>query len=151
MKCKHYAEYEGICTNGDCFYRADLCPVEEHQETCIHFQAVKKKVPPEQKQISDTELLQECEKFNISLDSLIKNFELLVNSCFRWQGCELSLDELKEAPYYRYFLERALTLKILKEHKKEHNANYTYDSETKRIIKCVEENKLPPIFDEEHK
>lgn len=158
MKCKHYAEYEGICTNGDCFYRADLCPVDEHQETCIHFQAVKKKVPPEQKQISDTELLQKCEKFKISLDSLIKDFELLVKSC-----------------------------KILKEHKKEYNTNDmcesevkqkiemikqgklppipsvdnqstkglvtsdTYDSEAKRIIKCVEEGKLPPIFDEEHK
>lgn len=50
MKCKHYAEYEGICTNGDCFYRADLCPVDEHQETCVNFEAVKKKVPAEQKQ-----------------------------------------------------------------------------------------------------
>lgn len=59
MKCKHFAEYEGICTNGDCFYRADYCPLVEHQETCVNFEAVKKKVPAEQKQISDRELLQE--------------------------------------------------------------------------------------------
>lgn len=145
MKCKHFAEYEGICTNGDCFYRADLCPVEEHQETCRHFQAVKKKVPPEQKQISDTELLQECEKFNISLDSLINDFELLVKSCFRWQVCEHSLDELKETPYYRYFLERALTLKILKEYKKEHNTNDDSKSEVKQKIEMIKQGKLPPI------
>lgn len=149
MKCKHFAEYEGICTNGDCFYRADLCPVEEHQETCIHFRAVKKKVPDEQKQISDTELLQECEKFNISLDSLIKDFEELVKDCFvNWHGCEQSLDELKKTPYYRYFLERALTLKILKEYKRLKQENdEPCDSEAKRIINAVKQGKLPPIFD----
>lgn len=124
MKCKHYAEYEGICTNGDCFYRADLCPVEEHQETCRHFQAVKKKVPPEQYQISDTELLQECEKHGIDIDDLITDFEKLVKDCFFNQfGNELTLEEVKKTDYYTIiFLKRALTLKILKEYKKEHNA-----------------------------
>lgn len=69
--------------------------------------------------ISYDEMLKDCEKFNISLDSLIRDFKILAKSCFRWKGCEHSLDELKETPYYRYFLERALTLKILKEYKKE--------------------------------
>ncbi len=120
MKCKHYAEYEGICTNGDCFYRADLCPVEEHQECCVHFERVKRKVPAEQKKISDKELLQECEKYNIDIDSLIKNYKELVKDCFiDWHGCEQSLDELKHTEHYTIFLERALTLKILKECKKE--------------------------------
>ena len=121
MKCKHFAEYEGICTNGDCFYRADCCPVEEHQETCVNFEAVKKKVPAEQKQISDEELLQECEKHNITLDELIDNQEHLVDDCFvDCYGCEQSLDELKKTEHYTYFLEKALTLKILKDYKKEY-------------------------------
>lgn len=120
MKCKHYTEFEGICTNGDCFYRADCCPLVEHQETCVNFEAVKKKAPAEQKQISDKELLQECEKYNIDIDSLIKNYKELVKDCFiDWHGCEQSFDELKHTEHYTIFLERALTLKILKECKKE--------------------------------
>lgn len=131
MKCKHFAEYEGICTNGDCFYRADLCPVEEHQETCIHFQAVKKKVPDEQKQISDKELLRECEKHGINIDSLIKNYE------------ELVIEELKKTENYTIFLERALTLKLLRKYKKEQND--MCDSEAKQKIEMIKQGKLPPI------
>lgn len=146
MKCKW--NKDGICCNGDCYYRADYCPIEENQETCTHFEKLKVKVPAEKKKISDKELMQECEKFNISLDSLINDFELLVRSCFRWQGCEHSLDELKETPRYRYFLERALTLKILKEYKRLKQENdEPCDSEAKRIIKAVKQGKLPPIFD----
>lgn len=141
MKCKW--NKDGICCNGDCYYRADYCPIEENQETCTHFEKLKVKVPAEKKKISDKELMQECEKFNISLDSLINDFELLVRSCFRWQGCEHSLDELKETPHYRYFLERALTLKILKELKKEQND--MYESEAKQKIEMIKQGKLPPI------
>ena len=142
MKCKHFAEYEGICTNGDCFYRADLCPVEEHQETCIHY---------EQKQISDKELLQECKKHGIDIDDLINDFKKLVKDCFFNQfGNELTLEEVKKTEHYTYFLEKALTLKILKDYKRLKQENdEPCDSEAKRIIKCVEEGKLPPIFDEE--
>ena len=34
MKCKWYAAFEGVCTNGDCPYRGDTCPTSEHQEVC---------------------------------------------------------------------------------------------------------------------
>lgn len=34
MKCRWYAEFEGVCTNGDCPYRGDTCPTSEHPEAC---------------------------------------------------------------------------------------------------------------------
>ena len=34
MKCKWYAEFEGVCTNGECPYRGDICPTSEHPEVC---------------------------------------------------------------------------------------------------------------------
>lgn len=36
MKCKWYAEFEGVCTNGDCPYRGDTCPTSEYPEVCKH-------------------------------------------------------------------------------------------------------------------
>ena len=36
MKCKWYADFEGVCTNGDCPYRGDTCPTSEHPEVCKH-------------------------------------------------------------------------------------------------------------------
>lgn len=34
MKCKYYAECEGVCCNGDCKpYVADICPYEK-QDDC---------------------------------------------------------------------------------------------------------------------
>lgn len=36
MKCKWYAEFEGVCTNGECPYRGDVCPTSEHPEVCKH-------------------------------------------------------------------------------------------------------------------
>ncbi len=36
MKCKWYAEFEGVCTNGECPYRGDTCPTSEHSEVCKH-------------------------------------------------------------------------------------------------------------------
>ena len=32
MKCKWYAEFEGVCANGECPYRGDICPTSEHME-----------------------------------------------------------------------------------------------------------------------
>lgn len=32
--CKWYAWYEGVCTNGDCPYCADCCPVRDNQTVC---------------------------------------------------------------------------------------------------------------------
>lgn len=34
MKCKWYADFEGVCTNGECPYRGDVCPTCEHAEVC---------------------------------------------------------------------------------------------------------------------
>ena len=34
MKCKWYAEFEGVCANGSCPYRGDTCPTSEHPEVC---------------------------------------------------------------------------------------------------------------------
>lgn len=36
MKCRWYAAFEGICTNGECPYRGDVCPTSEHPEVCKH-------------------------------------------------------------------------------------------------------------------
>lgn len=52
MKCKWYAEFEGICTNGECPYRGDICPMSEHPEVCKY--AEKK---PEIPQLSAEELV----------------------------------------------------------------------------------------------
>ena len=34
MKCKWYADFEGVCTNGECPYRGDVCPTCEYPEVC---------------------------------------------------------------------------------------------------------------------
>ena len=33
MKCRWYA-VEGVCTNGECPYRGEVCPTSEHPEVC---------------------------------------------------------------------------------------------------------------------
>ena len=42
MKCKWYAEFEGVCTNGECPYRGDVCPTSEHPEVCKYVEAKQK-------------------------------------------------------------------------------------------------------------
>lgn len=34
MKCKWYADFEGVCTNGECPYRGDWCPTSEFPDVC---------------------------------------------------------------------------------------------------------------------
>lgn len=34
MKCNWYADFEGVCTNGECPYRGDTCPMSERPEVC---------------------------------------------------------------------------------------------------------------------
>ena len=34
MKCKWYADFEGVCTNGECPYRGDTCPTSEYPKVC---------------------------------------------------------------------------------------------------------------------
>lgn len=47
MKCKWYAEFEGICVNGDCPYRGDTCPTSEYPEVCKYAEEKKPKPKPE--------------------------------------------------------------------------------------------------------
>ncbi len=60
MKCKWYAEFEGVCTNGECPYRGDTCPTSEHPEVCKY--AEKK---PEIPQLSVEELAKTLRLCNI--------------------------------------------------------------------------------------
>ena len=52
MKCKWYADFEGVCTNGECPYRGDTCPTSEHPEACKHAEE-----KPEIPQLSVEELV----------------------------------------------------------------------------------------------
>lgn len=52
MKCKWYAAFEGVCTNGECPYRGDTCPTSEHPEVCKHAEEV-----PEIPRLSVAELV----------------------------------------------------------------------------------------------
>lgn len=54
MKCKWYAEFEGVCTNGECQYRGDTCPTSEHPEACKYVEYAEKQ--PEIPQLSVEEL-----------------------------------------------------------------------------------------------
>lgn len=38
MPCKWYAEFEGICCQGDCPECADICPYEEQTE-CEYYES----------------------------------------------------------------------------------------------------------------
>ncbi len=44
MKCKWYAEFEGVCTNGECPYRGDTCPTSEYPEVCKYHNQPEKKL-----------------------------------------------------------------------------------------------------------
>lgn len=52
MKCKWYADFEGVCTNGECPYRGDVCPTSEYPEVCKYAEE-----KPEIPQLSVEELV----------------------------------------------------------------------------------------------
>lgn len=54
MRCKWYAEFEGVCTNGACPYSGDTCPTSEHPEVCKYAEYAEKQ--PEIPQLSAEEL-----------------------------------------------------------------------------------------------
>lgn len=54
MKCRWYAAFEGVCTNGECPYRGDTCPTSEHPEVCKYAECAEKQ--PEIPQLSVEEL-----------------------------------------------------------------------------------------------
>lgn len=55
MKCKWYAAFEGVCTNGECPYRGDTCPTCEHPEVCKYAEYAEKQ--PEIQKLSVAELV----------------------------------------------------------------------------------------------
>lgn len=55
MRCKWYAEFEGVCTNGECPYRGDTCPTSEYPEVCKYAEYTEKQ--PEIPQLSAEELV----------------------------------------------------------------------------------------------
>lgn len=55
MKCKWYADFEGVCTNGECPYRGDTCPTSEYPEVCKYAEYTEKQ--PEIPQLSAEELV----------------------------------------------------------------------------------------------
>lgn len=42
MECKWYAEFEGVCTNGECPYCGDTCRTDEHPEVCKYAEYAEK-------------------------------------------------------------------------------------------------------------
>lgn len=55
MKCKWYAEFEGVCTNGECPYCGDTCPMSEYPEVCKYAEYAEKQ--PEIPRLSVAELV----------------------------------------------------------------------------------------------
>lgn len=55
MKCKWYAEFEGVCTNGECPYQGGTCPTSEHPEVCKYAEYTEKQ--PEIPRLSVAELV----------------------------------------------------------------------------------------------
>lgn len=60
MKCRWYANFEGVCTNDECPYRGDTCPTSEHPEVCKHAEE-----KPEIPQLSVEELAKTLRLCNI--------------------------------------------------------------------------------------
>lgn len=63
MKCKWYAAFEGVCTNGEFPYRGDTCPTSEHPEVCKYAEYAEKQ--PEIPQLSAEELAKTLRLCNI--------------------------------------------------------------------------------------
>lgn len=55
MKCRWYANFEGVCTNGECPYRGDVCPTSEYPEVCKYAEQAEKQ--PEIPQLNVEELV----------------------------------------------------------------------------------------------
>lgn len=55
MKCRWCAEFEGVCTNGECPYCVDVCPTSEYPGVCKYAEYAEKQ--PEIPQLSVEELV----------------------------------------------------------------------------------------------
>lgn len=73
-KCKWYADFEGVCTNGECPYCGDVCPTSEYPDVCKYAE-------------KQTEQTEQPEIPQLSVEDLVKALRLCGSaSC---TGCAL--------------------------------------------------------------
>ena len=112
MKCKWYADFEGVCTNGECPYCGDVCPTSEHPEECKYAEYTEKQ--PEIPQLSAKELaktLRLCDRFSCRGCAL---YELSgCGSILKRQAADM-LEKLSKDVVPKDFHERCVELEIQK-------------------------------------
>lgn len=112
MKCKWYADFEGVCTNGECPYRGDTCPTSEHPEVCKYAEYAEKQ--PEIPQLSAEELaktLRLCGSASCCGCAFSKNFDC--GNIILPQAADM-LEKLSKDVVPKDFHERCLELEIQK-------------------------------------
>ncbi len=112
MKCKWYAEFEGVCINGECPYRGDVCPTSEHPEVCKYAEYAEKQ--PEIPQLSAEELaktLRLCGSASCCGCAFSKNFDC--GNIILTQAADM-LEKLSKDVVPKDFHERRLELEIQK-------------------------------------
>lgn len=112
MKCKWYAEFEGVCTNGECPYRGDTCPMNEHPEVCKYAEYAEKQ--PEIPQLSAEELaktLRLCDSTSCIGCALFEFVDC--GSAAKQQAADM-LEKLLKDVVPKDFHERCLELEIQK-------------------------------------
>ena len=109
MKCKWYAAFEGVCTNGECPYRGDVCPTSEYPEVCKYAEK-----QPEIPQLSAEELaktLRLCGSASCCGCVFSKNFDC--GNIILPQAAD-TLEKLAKDVVPKDFHERCLELEIQK-------------------------------------
>lgn len=112
MKCRWYADFEGVCTNGECPYRGDTCPTSEHPEVCKYAEYAEKQ--PEIPQLSAEELaktLRLCGSASCCGCAFSKNFDC--GNIILTQAADM-LEKLLKDVVPKDFHERCLELEIQK-------------------------------------
>ena len=112
MKCKWYAAFEGVCTNGECPYCGDTCPTSEHPEVCKYAEYAEKQ--PEIPQLSAEELaktLRLCGSASCCGCAFSKNFDC--GNIILTQAADM-LEKLLKDVVPKDFHERRLELGIQK-------------------------------------
>lgn len=109
MKCKWYADFEGVCTNGECPYRGDTCPTSEHPEVCKYAEE-----KPEIPQLSAEGLVKSLRLCNIiSCRSCAFCKSSNCRSILMSQAADM-LEKLSKDVVPREFHERCLEIEIQK-------------------------------------
>ena len=112
MKCKWYADFEGVCTNGECPYRGDTCPTSEHPEVCKYAEYAEKQ--PEIPQLSAEELaktLRLCGSASCCGCAFSKDFDC--GNIILTQAADM-LEKLSKDVVPKDFHERCVELEIQK-------------------------------------